>query len=203
MNLNSPDTISAAAAAASAVAAGAALITAHRAHKTAKTVARIESDRWLHELTPTFETALRRIPDNGSLVTLHLTLTGPVALKYLEGVSLTVRNDNVNQRLVISRNTPLSEVEAQVWGPLRFVPSSTEADVDGRTIPTHAMTVGDSLRLAMTKTTPPSWIAGGEEQWELMHGQAPLRLWADCRSEKHGVWRVPVQADIPPSQPAA
>ncbi|MEV7737825.1 hypothetical protein AB0O75_38125 [Streptomyces sp. NPDC088921] len=91
------------------------------------------------------------------------------------------------------------QVDAQVWGPLRFVPGVDGADANGQTIPAFPLRVGVGRPLALERTRPPLWQEGNdrEARWRDKWLNTPMRLVFTCRRDGFEPWVVPYEVDVP------
>ncbi|MDQ0836115.1 hypothetical protein QF032_007959 [Streptomyces achromogenes] len=89
-------------------------------------------------------------------------------------------------------------MDAQVWGPLRFVPGVDGADANGQTIPAFPLRVGVGWPLALERT-PPLWQEGDdrEARWRDKWFNTPMRLVFTCRRDGFVPWVVPYEVDVP------
>lgn len=186
------------AASASALAAFVAWRTSVKANDTAEAVARIERERWHAERSPQFDISIEETSAGHARLTVHLN--GPDVLGALDEVSVSVGDDDmdhtVRQRYV---DGPTQEqVDAFVWGPWRFTPSSDGAGQDGRTVHTDTLVVGRGRPFSMERTYPGFWMNGmSHAQWQHQRSAQPIRLVLKCRrGEEH--WVVTKQVDNPP-----
>ncbi|GAA3251566.1 hypothetical protein [Nonomuraea helvata] len=182
---------SAVAAAVSALAAIVAVVVAFFAWKATKNAAKatadltkIEARRWHHDLTPQFTFELG--PEAGDRTTLKVWFNGPAALGELT-VSVTIRNDKPRNS-TLAGSPSQEEIDAQVWGPYRFVPHVDGADQHGRAAAPIKLLPGDGRQFSLQRTIAPSWTR--EEWWRDEFKYAPVRVGLRCTSGDDDPWTV-------------
>ncbi|MYX67339.1 hypothetical protein K388_05606 [Streptomyces sp. KhCrAH-43] len=165
----------------SAVAAAGAWFAAHRANRTADTVARIEEQRWHAELTPQFSFELMETGNGQALLDVHLE--GPDFLGHLDSISIAVGNDDRGHPVLNAGvDVTQEEVDAFVWGPYRFSPHADGADEHGRSPEPFDLAVGTGTRRAMQRTRPGHWMEGKTPgTWQGEYVGKPIRLKLTCR----------------------
>jgi hypothetical protein len=167
----------------STITAGIALFAADKANKTANTVARIERERWHADLTPDFEITLRE--ESHGHGRLHMYLAGPNPLRSLDEITIRVDDDDNDHTLRHPHvGGPTQEqIDAHVWGPWRFLPSSDGAGQDGRTVrPAVSLNVGRGHPFSMERTHHGFWMTGmTDETWQRQYVDQPIRLIITCR----------------------
>lgn len=186
----------------SAVAAGGAWFAAHRSNRTAKTVARIEQDRWHAELTPVFKVRLG--DQEGNRAGLDFQLVGPLSLRHLDRVELTIASsDDLKRTDQLAGSRPQQELDAQVWGPYRFAAGADGVDATGQTVRPIALDVGRGRPFTLERTRPPQWQEGQdrEQRWAEQWADMPIRLVIRCRKEGSAPWVVPFTVEMPPPAP--
>ncbi len=168
------------------------------AAKATQDAVKLEVQRRHSELTPRFRLKWE-FQSGTDVLRLTVLLTGPVPLERLDGLTLTVRDDNPWRR----EPTPISQANGitpeqlaqQVWGPYRLrpgittgtqTPRSGPADPSGREIRTSGMPVGESLPFVLEPTLPPPWSGQSPEQWRDQQG-ARLRLQLRCDRDDWGL----------------
>lgn len=182
----------------SAVATGGAWMVARRANSTAEAVARIERDRWHADLTPQFRVTIGRT--EGDYATLSVHLTGPLPLGHLDTIRVEViASDDMDRTPRFAGGPTQEQVDAQVWGPLRFVPHVDDADGNGQVISGLSLRVGAGRPLALERTRPPVWQEGNdrEARWRDQWLNKPMRLVLTCRRDGFDPWVVPHEVDVP------
>lgn len=185
-------------AALSVVAAFGAWRAAHRSAATADTVARIEQDRWHADLLPQFDIRIERI--EGDRGTLSVHLAGPVPLCGLDEIRIEIVPSDDMSRLATLPDGPTQEqLDAQVWGPIRFTHGADGADVDGRTVAPFQLDVGKGRPFSIERTRPPRWQQGNDraDRWRDQWLNKPMRLVITCHKEGYKTWIVPYRVDVP------
>lgn len=186
-------------AALSAVAAAGAWRAAHRSAKTAKTVARIEQERWHADLTPQFDIAIERGEGNQ---TLSVRLVGPLPLLRLDEIRIEiVQSDDMSYTARTPGPPTQDELDAQVWGPLQFTHGADGADHNGKTVAPFALEVGKGRPFSIERTRPPYWQQGDDRdaRWRDQWLNTPMRLVLTCQRAGFGVWVVPCEVEVPQS----
>ncbi|MCX4450730.1 hypothetical protein [Streptomyces sp. NBC_01789] len=165
----------------SAVAAAGAWFAAHRANRTADTVARIEKERWHADLTPQFKLDLAEVGNGQALLDVHLS--GPDALGHLDSISIVVGNDDRDHVLLHSGpNVTQADVDAFVWGPFKFSPGTNGTDEHGRAPEPFPLSVGTGTQRAMQRTHQGHWMEGKTQgTWQGEYVGKPIRLKLTCR----------------------
>lgn len=187
-------------AALSAVATAGAWLAARRSAKTAETLARIEQDRWHAELLPKFQTAIER--GEGDRATLIVRLIGPIHLGRLDEIRMeVVQSDDMARIARLPGGPSQEELDAQVWGPLRFTHGADGADADGKTVDPFALQVGAGRPFSMERTRPPRWQEGQnrEADWANQWLNQPIRLTLTCTKDGFKSWIVPIEVEGPRS----
>lgn len=187
-------------AALSTVAAFGAWRAAHRSTTTADTVARIEQDRWHADLLPQFELSIERAErDRG---TLSVRLLGPLPLCHLDEIRIViVQSDDMSRMATLPGGPTQEELDAQVWGPLRFTHGADGADVNGKTVAPFSLQVGTGRPFSIERTRPPHWQQGEDRdaRWRNEWLNKPMRLVLTCRREGFREWTVPRDVVVPES----
>lgn len=182
----------------SAVAAAGAWLAAHRSANTADTVARIEQDRWHADLLPQFVLSLG--PLEGDRGTLHVHLDGPLPLCRLDEIRLEiVQSDDMSYASTLAGGPSQEELDAQVWGPIRFSHGANGADINGKTVEPFGLAVGRGHPFSVELTRPPRWIVGNDraEQWRERWAGKPVRMVLTCRRDGFKDWVVPCEVEVP------
>jgi hypothetical protein len=186
------------AAALSAVAAVGSWKSARTSNDTAVIVARIEEDRWHADLLPQFQLAIEHT--EGDRATLSVRLIGPLPLCSLDEIRIKIMPSDDMARLERPPGPPSqAELDAQVWGPLRFTYGADGADVDGQTVSPIALQVGAGRPFSLELTRPPHWQQGDDRasRWRDQWLNKPMRLVLACRREGFKEWTVPVEVEVP------
>lgn len=187
-------------AALSAVAAAGAWRAAHRSAKTAKTVARIEQDRWHAELLPKFQISIER--GEADRATLSVRLVGPLPLCHLDEIRMEiVQSDDMSRIARLPGSPSQEELDAQVWGPLRFTHGADGADINGKTVDPFNLEVGTGRPFSIERTRPPHWQQGNDRdaRWRDQWLNTPMRLVLTCRRAGFTNWVVPCEVEVPQS----
>lgn len=197
MALSLGDALNTGAAVASAFAAVAAWRAARRSNTTAEVVAKIERERWHADLTPDFNITIESV--EGDRATMNVHLAGPLALRHLNEVAISIGNDDAERTAHLAGSVSQEELDAQVWGPYRFTYGADGADVNGRAVRPVPLHVGRGRPFAIEKTRAPRWQRGDDanERWRQQYDQTPIRLVLTCRSEGHEPWTVPYEVETP------
>ena len=175
--------------------------TGERAFQTADAVARIEKERWHADLLPQFNIAIEGRFE-GDRATLSVRLVGPLPLHHLDEVQMkVVASDDMSRTVTLAGSPSQDDVDAQVWGPLRFVPGVNDADANGRTVPSFPLQVGAGRPFALERTRPPLWQEGNDrqERWRNQWLNKPMRLILTCRREGFDPWVIPYEVEVPGS----
>ncbi|SFE34316.1 hypothetical protein [Streptomyces mirabilis] len=150
-------------AALSAVATVGTWLAAHRSAKTADTVARIEQDRWHAGLLPQFQITIERA--EGDRATLSVRLVGPLPLCHLDEVRLkVVPSDDMSRTVTFTGGPSQEQVDAQVWGPLRFTPGADGAGVTGQSVAPFSLQVGTGRPFSLERRRAPPAAGRGPRQ---------------------------------------
>lgn len=185
-------------AALSTVAAFGAWRAAHRSAETADAVARIEQDRWHADLLPQFEITIDR--HEGDRATLNVHLVGPVPLCQLDEINIEiVQSDDMSRVATLPGEPTQEQLDAQVWGPMRFTYGANGADRDGKSVAPFFLAVGKGHPFSIERTRPPHWQQGGDRgaRWRDQWLNKPMRLVLTCRKEGFKSWVVPCKVDVP------
>lgn len=172
--------------------------TAEAARATADAVARIEEDRFHRELTPDMTVQILLHDQGVPLHYLKIDWRGPTALRRLDSVSISIRDDKDRTASpVLGDGRDVEERNRIIWGPLRFPPRTDNADELGRHLGTFAMELHDTREFRLEHSARPSWYEGaeGEERWRRQYSGSPLRLWITCMSGSHRPWTLSAEVD--------
>lgn len=184
----------------SAIATWGAWLAARRSAKTASTVARIEQDRWHAELLPQFQVSVDRA--EGDRATLSVRLVGPLPLCHLDEIRIEVaQSDDMARIAGLAGGPSQEELDAQVWGPLRFTHGADGADINGKTVAPFALEVGKGRPFSMERTRPPHWQEGNDRdaRWRDQWLNTPMRLVLTCKRDGFKNWVVPFEVEVPQS----
>lgn len=183
-------------AAVSAVAAVAAWRAADGSRKAAAELTEIERDRRHSELTP--KVLAKVSPIGGGRFQIRIQLDGPLELQGLDRVVVSVRNDTVDHRPRYGDGTQ-EQSNAQIWGPLRFVPRVDGASGDGRQVAPFPLAVGDDRPFEMELTSAPLGSGPGSDGWwraQYQSGSSPLRLAVRCEKQSEEPWIIPIELPL-------
>ncbi|WP_169317302.1 hypothetical protein [Actinacidiphila oryziradicis] len=159
-------------------------------------MARIERERWHADLMPQFDITLTETGSGDARLNVHLC--GPDHLRHLDAVTITVDDDD-NDHTVRQPRVGLTQadVDAQVWGPYRFLLGSDGADQQGRAVAPVPLTVGRGRPFFMERTEPGRWMAMNMAAWQRQNAAKPVRLILTCRRGDEE-WVVARRIDNPP-----
>lgn len=172
--------------------------TAEAAQRTAEAVARIERERWHHDLTPVFDITIER--EEGNRARLNVQLKNPYSLQRLDEIAIRIVNSDDQERVATHAGAiPREEVEAQVWGPYRFAYGADQADINGHTVAPISLQVGRGRPFALERTRPPHWWEGNnrDARWRDEWRGKPLRLVLTCSRQGFEPWVVPYEVEAP------
>jgi hypothetical protein len=198
MNIPWGDIATFSTAALSALATAGAWRAAHQSAKTTDAVARIEQDRWHADLLPQFRVTIDRTEGDRATLTVHLA--GPLPLSRLDQVRIQIHPSDDKSRVATLPNGPTQDdLDAQVWGPLRFTHGADGADVDGRTVAPFSLEVGKGRPLSVELTRPPHWQQGNNRiaEWRDEWLNKPMRLVLTCTRHGFADWVVPYEVEVP------
>jgi hypothetical protein len=159
----------------------------------------LDRERRHSEITPRFRVILESANPGVDAMRLRLFLTGPTDLMRLDGLIVTIRDDNPwrAEGTSLAGGPTREQVAAQIWGPYRFTPGTGPganslrgipgADATGRTTPTCGMPVGEELTFHLEPTFPPSWSQQPIENWRKERGRT-VRLRLECHREGWESW---------------
>jgi hypothetical protein len=182
---------------------------AREANLAATTLARIEEERRLAELTPVLELALAR--ETGTVSPrLTVRLAGPPGLDRVDSLTVAIRDDSDRRaRNALPGGPSAEEIRRHVWAPLRFVPDSgpddARADESGRAVTyAHPLASGDSLIYLLEPTSQPRWGTWNGNGWLAAVGTV-LRLSFTMTRSGRGDWTLPCDLEMGPvlMQPGA
>lgn len=165
-----------------------------RSADAGQAVSGIEAARWHETLTPEF--TVTATGANIGRAELWLELAGPVALRSLDEIAVSVRDDRPHRPHTAGRSATAEELAAQVWGPYQFSPFADGADAGGRTVDPFALQVGDRRPFSLMKTRAPHWTSQSDEQWWQQWAGEPVRLLLRCRRGDDPPWTVPLQVTV-------
>ncbi|MEV6105689.1 hypothetical protein AB0M28_13375 [Streptomyces sp. NPDC051940] len=173
-------------------------------NRTADAVARIERDRRQSELTPSFEITAEFVSDDQAKLNVHLK--GPVALGYLNEVSISIDDDDMDRTVRLPSGRPdrrptQEDIDNQVWGPFKFAHGGDGANEFGRTVTPFPLRVGRGRPLNMDRIRAPFWWEGSDanDRWDREQAGTPIRLVLVCRHEDLDPWTIPYPLDsLPP-----
>jgi hypothetical protein len=161
----------------------------------------LDGQRRHEELTPRFKISCTAAGvDNRKL---EIKLLGPAALGRLDGLTVTIRDDNpwLAEATPLASGPSREEIKKQIWGPYRFTPGTGQgadpvrgipgADRDGRSTPTGGLPVGESLPFFLEPVTKPHWTSPSttREDWLRDHGTV-LRLALACTKNGYEPWSL-------------
>lgn len=127
--------------------------------------AALDGQRRHEELTPHFKISC--IAAGVEQRKLEIKLIGPPSLGRLDGLTVTIRDDNpwLAEATSLASGPSAEEVRKQIWGPYRFTPGTGPgadpvrgipgADRDGHSTPTGGMPVGETLPFFLEPVTRP------------------------------------------------
>lgn len=173
---------------------------ADRANEIAATLARIETDRHLADLTPEFEIVCQ---ENYGINTLRLkvTMTGPPGLDRIDSLTLAINDDSDRRARGTRPGGPSAEeIERQIWSPYRLQPCAGPdgalADETGRVITyERPLPKGDPLVFLLEETNPPKWATWDTASWSETVGTV-LRLTLTMTHADHGAWPVTAELEL-------
>jgi hypothetical protein len=173
-----------------------------QAAEASRILASVEEDRRRSELTPRFRVTCQ-LTGNIETQLLRVMLIGPPGLKYIDGLTVTIRDDHFRRGdgQLLAAGPTREEIKAQIWGPYKFVagtgPDDARADETGRTtVYDHRLPVGEELPYFLDETMPPPWGRRDRESWR--HGNGTLiRLALTARHDSHGEWTLPCEIEAP------
>ncbi|MEU5496192.1 hypothetical protein [Streptomyces griseofuscus] len=181
----------------SAAAGGGAWMAARRANNTADAVARIEQDRWHADLLPQFDISIERGQGRD---TLSVRLVGPPPLRRLDEICIEIaQSDDMSRIASLPGGPTQDELDAQVWGPMRFTYGSDGADESGKTVAPFALKVGQGRPFAIERTRPPHWQEGNDREahWRNQWIHSPMRLVLTCQREGFKEWVITRDVSVP------
>ncbi|WP_150245616.1 hypothetical protein [Nocardiopsis quinghaiensis] len=169
----------------SASAAWAAARAAHRSAHSAATLATNDAERRRDELAPTIDLACQAQGQRRAVLTL--TLTGPTGLEGLDRVEVTIADPLPDRYPVIAGGPTQQELDAQVWGPYRFVTSTTGVTGHGTAQVEHVRP-HTPVDLALEQTPAPAWVADPAGWQEERAGQLLITL--VCHHARYRPWTL-------------
>lgn len=167
-----------------------------KAAETAASMKTIETRRWHADMTPQFEVTC--VPTwmgdraSDTRAELRIRFTGPPGLHKLT-ITATIRNDWPDRKSTLNGGPTQEQLDAQIWGPYRFVHGVDGGSQDGRTISPFTLLVGDGRPFALERTPSPRWAdAAG---WRQRYEGAKVRLALHCVHDGDEPWIV--HRDVP------
>ncbi|UOE21397.1 hypothetical protein NI17_009925 [Thermobifida halotolerans] len=145
-----------------------------------------DADRRYAELTPALDLEWRA--QYGRRGVLVVTMTGPVGLERLDRVEVTVADPIPDRAPVIAGGPTQQELDAQVWGPYRFV-TSTAHVASHRTAQLDQVRVNIPVHLAMERAPAPHWVADFAG-WEEERAGDPVLITLVCHHADHQSWTL-------------
>ncbi|MBB6000145.1 hypothetical protein [Streptomonospora salina] len=170
---------------------GAAVYWSWRNARHAGTKAAIETHRQHAELTPVFRTTCHA--QNKHSVLLELMLAGPVGLDGLDRVEAMLADPVPDRQPVIAGGPTQQELDDQVWGPYRFMLSTTGV-VSHRTAEAQDVRPNTPIRFRLEQTPAPHWAIPAH--WAEFYGRKPVLVTLDCYKDGFNPWRVERQAVV-------
>lgn len=171
----------------SAIAAWSAARAAHRSADSAASMAANDAERRHVERTPTVDLSCR--PQSERRAMLTVTLTGPVGLEELERVEVIVADPHTDRRPVIAGGPTQQELDAQAWGPYRFVISTAHV-ISHHTAHLDQVLAGTPVQVAMERAPAPPW-APDPAGWERERAKEPVLVALVCHRAGHPPWPIP------------
>jgi hypothetical protein len=179
---------------------------AKEANIAAKILASIEEARRKGELRPHFTLTTSRPSSGSDVLNLRLTLVGPPELDSIDGLTISVRDDDYRRGetgLVLGGATE-QDIKQQIWGPYRFRPGTgpyeARADEFGRSMMcAHALPVGEDLDFTLEATTSPRWSTWTPEQWATDRGSL-IKVEIQARHQRFGPWTIRAAVEAAPLQ---
>lgn len=159
-------------------ATGRASDSAEEARKTADIVARIESDRWHHEITPQIDITIHEGGLGTGKAHMHVAFNGPAVHQRIERMLLAVIDDGRERRPGVTYGLSQEQIDAQVWGPYQFESTNDGASDDGRRVPGFAIGLGQQRDFWLIQTAPPGDYPPGN--WSVEYGDGPVRIRVEC-----------------------
>lgn len=172
-----------------------------KAAATAADMKEIEARRWHADLTPAFDVTCARewLGDtSGDRALLRIRLVGPPGLDRLT-IKVTVRDDWPGRTSVLTGGPTQEEIEAQVWGPYRFIHGVDGGSEDGRTAVPFSLLAGDGRQFALDRTVSPRWAIPAD--WRRRYDDAPLRLALHCVHGDDKPWIVRYEVPVDRAEP--
>ena len=177
----------------SGIAAGAAVgswLWAKRAAASAAKATEIEAQRRHVELEPMFDMTWRK--SGGSRAQIEIKLVGPPGLGRLDSVLVVVRDDSLDHSSRNAGGPSAEDLEAQIWGPMRFTPSVDGAPETGRSVAPFALDRGGSRPLSMQENPAPPWSGSDPSWWTRQYAGKPILLTIECHAGDQ-MWTVPLE----------
>lgn len=139
---------------------------AEAANNASREMTAIEAARRQQELTPELNVRIEPYGGNDRCFHLYVGLVGPIALRRVSSVAVTIRDDRPgrgsSEFSFAGQTATNAQIRAQIWGPLRLTPhlhcGSGVVDEFGRsiTIP-DVLEVGEVHHLQLELTQLPPW----------------------------------------------
>ncbi len=167
---------------------------AEQANATAEAVAKVERERWHHEMTPRFDVTITRLGPDSDQASLMLTFKGPPALERLDAVEVEIRDDGYTHVANLASGPTQEEIDETIWGPYRFKPSIDRASANGRKVPAVPVELGGWLKYTLEKSFAPTW--SDTAYWRDRYGGAPVRLWVRCHRDGHQPWMLTFNVEV-------
>lgn len=164
------------------------------AWRTGAAVAALERGRQHIALTPVVEASCRELTEHR--LVLAVTLIGPAALGWLDGLELRIRPDRYDREPGVAGGPTAEQIAAQVWGPARFTPGVDGAHADGRTVPPRRIHLLETRQFALERTSPPTWADA--DSWRQEFGGQPLRLALVATRDGYPAWTLAIDVKIKP-----
>ncbi|MFD7861885.1 hypothetical protein [Streptomyces sp. NPDC059783] len=153
--------------------------TAEQASEIAEVVARIERDRWHHEITPQLDITIHEGGPGTGKAHMHVAFNGPAIHQQICSVSLTIIDDGRERRPGVTHGLTQDEIDAQIWGSYQFETTNDGASADGRHVPEFALGLGQQRSFWLIQTAAPGDYPSGN--WSVEYGDMPVRVRVELR----------------------